>query len=96
MSDYPEVIYPGESANVTIEYVGPEDIKETGIGALVMNYGYKLKGEMYRRKETYALVVGCDYSMPIIYGRGGLGTGDSKNYGGADIPDLKVNNDVDD
>lgn len=96
MSDYPEVIYPGESANVTIEYVGPEDIKETGIGALVMNYGYKLKGEMYRSKETYALVVGCDYSMPIIYGSGGLGTGDSKNYGGADIPELKVTNDIDD
>ena len=95
-SDYPEVIYPGESANVTIEYVGPEDLDETGIGGLVMNYGYKLKGEMYRSKETYALVVGCEDSMPIIYPSGGLGNGETKNYGGADIPDLKITNEKDD
>lgn len=88
-SDYPEVLYPGESAYVTIEYVGPEDQVETGIGALVMNYGYKLQGEMYRSRETYAAVVGCKYSMPIFIGGGGLGSGSEKNYGGAE-PELNI------
>lgn len=98
-SDYPEVIYPNESAYVTIEYVGPEDKREQGIGAIVMNYGYKLKGEMYRSRETYAAIVGCDDGMPVIIGGGGLG-GDNgngnggTNYGGYE-PKLNINEETD-
>lgn len=94
-SDYPEVLYPGESAYVTIEYVGPEDLKETSIGALVMNYGYKLKGDMYRSRETYPLMVGCDDTMPIIIAGGGLGMGSDRNHGGLEDELIVDENDND-
>ena len=58
MSDYPAVIYPNESFDVTIEYTGPEDAKKTSLGFIRMYYAFKLQGEMHWGSETYACAVG--------------------------------------
>ena len=91
MSPYPETLMPNESFDVTIEYSGPED-KSYGssIGAIVMHYGYKLRGTMYYGSETYAAMVGCS-ELPLIIPGGGLGGGtELHNYGGADVPDPRL------
>lgn len=90
-SAYPETLMPDESYDVTVEYVGPED-KEygSGIGGIVMNYGYKLRDEMYYGSETYAALVGCS-DMPLIFPGGGLANDTNlPNYGGADVADPRL------
>ena len=91
-SAYPETLMPDESYDVTVEFVGPDDNMESGIGAIVMNYGYKLRGEMYYGSETYAALVGCK-EMPLIFPGGGMADGNElPNYGGADVPDPRLDN----
>ena len=58
MSDYPAVIYPNESFDVTVEFTGPEDARETSLGYIRMHYAFKLRGETYWGSETYAACMG--------------------------------------
>lgn len=89
MSDYPSTLYPNESYDVTIEFQGSDEQKVSSIGAIVMHYGYKLRGEMYYGSETYAAQVGCK-DIPLIIPGGGLGGSESANYGGAQISDPRL------
>ena len=89
-SAYPDVIYPNESYDVTVEYQGPENQKESCIGGIRMHYSYQLQGNTYQTSETYAIKVGCDDGMPMILGGGGLdGDVNNVNLGGNDA-DLNV------
>jgi hypothetical protein len=58
MSDYPAVIYPDESFDVTIEYTGPENAEKSMLGYIRMYYAFKLQGEMHWGSELYACVIG--------------------------------------
>ena len=58
MSDYPAVIYPDESFDVTIEYTGPENAERSMLGYIRMYYAFKLQGEMHWGSELYACVIG--------------------------------------
>ena len=89
MSDYPSTLYPNESYDVTIEFQGADELQMSSIGAIVMHYGYKLRGEMYYGSETYAAQVGCK-DIPLIIPGGGLGGYESANYGGAQVPDPRL------
>ncbi len=89
-SAYPDVIYPGESYDVTVEYQGPEDQTESCIGGIRMHYSYQLQGNTYQTSETYAVKVGCDDGIPMLLGGGGLdGDVNNINLGGSDV-DLNV------
>lgn len=89
-SAYPDVIYPGESYDVTVEYQGPEDQLESCIGGIRMHYSYQLQGNTYQTSETYAVKVGCDDGIPTVLGGGGLdGDVNNVNLGGNDV-DLNV------
>ena len=89
MSDYPQTLYPNESYDVTVEFQGTDEQMISSIGAIVMHYGYKLRGEMYYGSETYAAQVGCK-DMPLIIPGGGLGDYESANYGGVKITDPRI------
>ena len=89
MSDYPQTLYPNESYDVTVEFQGTDQQMISSIGAIVMHYGYKLRGEMYYGSETYAAQVGCK-DMPIIIPGGGLGDYESANYGGVKVTDPRI------
>ena len=88
-SDYPQEIYPGDSYDVAVEFNGPEEQGRSYIGSIVMHYGYKLRGEMYYSKESYAAHVGCK-KKPVVIPGGALGTGPNVNYGGGSVvlPDI--------
>lgn len=89
MSDYPQALYPNESYDVTVEFQGTDEQTISSIGAIVMHYGYKLRGDMYYGSETYAAQVGCK-DIPLIIPNGGLGENESANYGGVKISDPKL------
>ncbi len=90
-SAYPDVIYPNESYDVTVEFTGPEDNNENVIGGLRMFYSFQLQGNTYQTSETYAIMAGCDDGMPLIFGGGGLGNDDGNvNFGGNEV-DLNIN-----
>ena len=89
MSDYPQTLYPNESYDVTVEFKGTDNQMISSIGAIVMHYGYKLRGEMYHGSETYAAQVGCK-DIPIIIPGGGLGDYERANYGGVKITDPRL------
>ena len=57
-SDYPAVLYPNESVDVTVEYTGPDSPGNTYVGYLRMYYAYKMRGELYWGSETYAATFG--------------------------------------
>ena len=82
-SDYPAVIYPNESFDVTVEFNGPESREYTALGYIVMHYAYKLQGETHWGAETYMATMG---QGPVFFlAGGGLGsvTGDKedRNFG---------------
>ena len=81
-SEYPHVVYPNESYDVTVEFNGQDTSPGSVIGAIVMHYGYKLRGEMYYGSDTYAAQVGC-FGEPIVLPGGALGTGPQANHGGS-------------
>ena len=60
ISDYPAVIYPNESFDVSVEFNGPETATNTLQGCIRMNYAYKLKGETHWSSETYLALMGSD------------------------------------
>lgn len=95
-SAYPDVIYPNESYDVTVEYSGPDDNFENVIGGLRMYYSFQLQGNTYQTSETYAVKVGCDGGLPMLFGGGGLSGDDGNMNLGGDAPDLNVNLDADD
>ena len=82
-SDYPAVIYPNESVDVTVEFSGPEVAAETQLGYIVMHYAYKLQEQTYWGKETYMAAMGSGNLMMLA--GGGLGSAGSdtegKNFG---------------
>lgn len=83
ISDYPAVIYPNESFDVSVEYSGPETSYKTLAGYIRMNYAFKMRGETYWGSETYlALMGGGDI---IMLPGGGLPGADydveGKNFG---------------
>lgn len=57
-SDYPAVIYPNESFDVTVEFTGPENVSVTSLGYIKMHYAFRLRGETYWGSETYAAAMG--------------------------------------
>ncbi len=82
-SDYPAVIYPNESFDVTVEFDAPENLSYTQLGYIVMHYAYKLQGDMHWGAEAYMASMGRG---PVFFmAGGGLGsvTGDSegRNFG---------------
>lgn len=93
VSDYPDVIYPGEKYDVTLEYEGKES-GDRSIGGIKMNYSYKLGGEMYSSSESYAVMVGCSNEPVIIVG-GGFGGQDTGNGDAGGSGDLNLNLDND-
>ena len=96
-SPYPDVIFPNESYDVTVEFSGPDNNNENVIGGLTMFYSFQLQGNTYQTSETYAVKAGCDDGMPIIFGGGGgLGNdGGNVNLGGNEV-DLNINLDAGD
>ena len=89
-SPYPDVIYPNESYDVTVEFSGPEDSDENVIGGLRMFYSFQLQGNTYQTSETYAIKAGCDDGLPFIFGGGGIGNDANVNLGGNEV-DLNIN-----
>lgn len=80
-SPYPDVLYPGESADVTLEFNGQEDKEESVLAGIKMHYGYKLRGEMYGTSETYVAKLGCE-GYPMMLAGGGLPSArEPKNLG---------------
>ena len=83
ISDYPAVIYPNESFDVSVEYSGPETTLESKVGYIRMNYAYKMRGETYWSSETYMAMMG--YGMIIMLPDGGLPNAgydtEGKNFG---------------
>ena len=57
-SEYPAVIYPNESYDVTVEFDGPEDAPRASLGYIVMHYAYRLRGETHWSQEAYAALMG--------------------------------------
>ena len=82
ISDYPTVIYPNESYDVTVEFTGPENIHLTQLGYIVMHYAYKLQEQTYWSAETYMAAMGTGQ---LAYDGGSWGKtgGDSegRNFG---------------
>ena len=79
LSDYPAVIYPNESFDVTVEFDGPETAARTSLGYIAMHYAYRLRGETYWSSETYAALMG---GGPVVQlPSGGLPTGKSDTEG---------------
>ena len=58
MSDYPAVLYPNESVDVTVEYTGPDSPGYTYLGYIKMHYAYKMRNELYWGSEIYAAAMG--------------------------------------
>ena len=79
MSDYPEVIYPGESFDVTVEFTGPEDAQKTSLGYIKMHYAYRLQGDTYWGSETYAAIMG--YGELLLLPGGGMPMAGSSKEG---------------
>jgi hypothetical protein len=69
-SDYPSIIYPNESYDVTVEFTGPEDAQKTYLGYIKMHYAYKMRGDMHWGSETYMCTMG--YGEIIILPGGGM------------------------
>lgn len=82
-SEYPAVIYPNESYDVTVEFNSPEDASYATLGYIVMHYAYKMRGETYWSQEKYLALMGRG-DVTFLAG-GGLPTvsGDSegRNFG---------------
>ena len=57
-SEYPAVLYPNESVDVTVEYTGPDSPGQTYVGYIRMHYAYKMRGDLYWGSETYAATFG--------------------------------------
>ena len=57
-SAYPDVIYPNESFDVTVEYTGPDSPGHTYMGFIKMHYAFKMRGEQHWGYETYAAAMG--------------------------------------
>ncbi|MBQ9357294.1 MAG: carboxypeptidase regulatory-like domain-containing protein [Prevotella sp.] len=83
IGEYPSVIYPNESFDVSVEYSGPETTLESKVGYIRMNYAYKMRGETYWSSETYMAMMG--YGMIIMLPDGGLPNAgydtEGKNFG---------------
>ena len=60
ISDYPAVIYPNESFDVSVEFSGPETALNTLAGYIRMNYAYKLRGETHWGSESYMALMGSN------------------------------------
>ena len=88
LSDYPSVIYPNESYDVTVQFEGPEESEETTLGYIKMHYGYRLSDGMHYGSETYVATMG--YGDMVFLPNGGLNSvdGDAKdrNYGSYSPP----------
>ena len=87
MSDYPAVIYPNESYDVTVEFTGPATASFTQLGNIVMHYAYRLQGETYWSAETYLAAMGSGdlaYSGSSMTGTGGDSEG--SNFGTYEPP----------
>ncbi len=82
-SDYPEVLYPNESTDVTVEYTGPDSPGQTYVGYILMHYAYKMRGELYWGSETYAASMGQGDVVFLV--GGGLPTAshdtEGRNFG---------------
>ena len=78
-SDYPSIIYPNESYDVTVEFTGPEDAQQTYLGHIKMHYAYKMRGDMYWGCETYMCTMG--YGEIIILPGGGMPMAGSNKEG---------------
>ena len=88
LSDYPSVIYPNESYDVTVQFEGPEDAEETRLGYIRMHYGYRLTDGMHYGSETYAATMG--YGDMVFLPSGGLpdvgSNAKDRNYGSYSPP----------
>ena len=78
-SDYPAVIYPNESFDVSVEFNGPESARETSLGYIKMHYAYKLQEQTYWSQETYMAAMGQGDLQ--LLAAGGLGSADSDTEG---------------
>lgn len=83
VSDYPAVIYPNESFDVTVDFKGPEGAEHTQLGYIVMHYAYKLKGETHWGADTYLASMGRGELLFLPGGGLGSVTGDTedRNFG---------------
>ena len=83
ISDYPAVIYPNESFDVSVEFSGPETAYLTMLGYIKMNYAFKMQGELYWSNEVYPAMMGS--GDIIMLPNGGLPGADydteGKNFG---------------
>ena len=70
LSDYPALLYPNESYDVTVEFNGPEVAAMTSLGYIRMHYAFKLRGDTYWGSETYAAAMG--FGSLIQLPNGGL------------------------
>ena len=67
-SDYPAVLYPNESVDVTVAYKGPDSPGNTYMGYIKMHYAYKMRGELYWGSETYAASMGLGDVLFLVGG----------------------------
>lgn len=67
-SDYPDVLYPNESVDVTVAYKGPDSPGNTYVGYIRMHYAYKMRGELYWGSETYAASMGQGEVLFLVGG----------------------------
>ncbi len=58
ISDYPTVIYPNESFDISVEFNGPENVFYAELGYIKMNYAFKMQGELYWSNEIYPALMG--------------------------------------
>lgn len=98
-SDYPAVLYPNESMDVTVEYTGPDSPGQTYVGYIRMHYAYKMRGELYWGCETYVASMGLGDVLFLVGGGLPMAGKDTegRNFGtytppsGAGFGDLNFN-----
>lgn len=91
VSDYPAVIYPNESFDVTVEFSGPEYVYITKLGAIKMHYAYKLQGETYWSEDSYCCAMGTG---ELVFDSGSMGGASADHEGknfGTYVPPLELN-----
>lgn len=81
LNDYPQKIYPGESYEMKIRVIAPDNMQSQIYGYSI-KYAFTIQGETYTHTDNYRLQIGC-IDMPLFIGGGGGITSGDDNSGGA-------------
>ena len=81
LNEYPEVLYPGESYDMKVQFEGPDNVYQKMGATVIMHYEYKLQGNMYANNDGHVAEWGCE-DYPIVLGGGAGGYSEPKGQNG--------------